>query len=95
MEPKREVKTTSFSPPGVGGVLLESPLAAQQACPARQVCGLTRELLVQCVRRLTTKELVFERFVAPRNAGVNRKEIRPLKNLVLYGEQLIGEALSL
>ena len=33
-----------FSPPGVGGVLLDNPLAAQQACPARQVCGLTRGL---------------------------------------------------
>src|SRR5258708_12022404 len=49
------------------------PSAAQQACPARQVCGLTRDCFVQFVRRLTTKELVFLRFVAPRNAGVNAK----------------------
>jgi hypothetical protein len=42
---KREVKTASFSPPGVGGVLHGNLLAAQQACPARQVCGLTRGLL--------------------------------------------------
>ena len=41
---KKEVKTTTFSPPGVGGVLHANPLAAQQACPARQVCGLTRGL---------------------------------------------------
>src|SRR2546425_11680228 len=50
------------------------PSAAQQACPARQVCGLTRDCFVQFVRRLTTKELVFLRFVAPRNARVNGKK---------------------
>ena len=50
------------------------PSAAQQACPARQVCGLTRDCFVQFVRRLATKELVFLRFVAPRNAGVNGKK---------------------
>ena len=48
--------------------------AAQQACPARQVCGLTRDCFVQFVRRLTTKELVFLRFVAPQNARVNGKK---------------------
>ena len=44
---KKEVKTGTFSPPGVGGVLHDIyPLAAQQACPARQDCGLTRALLL-------------------------------------------------
>ncbi len=43
-ENKREVKTGSFSPPGVGGVLHDNSLAAQQTCPARQDCGLTRVL---------------------------------------------------
>src|SRR5215472_14274431 len=33
---KKEVKTTSFSPPGVGGVLHAKPSVTQQACPARQ-----------------------------------------------------------
>jgi len=50
------------------------PSAAQQACPARQVCGLTRDCFVQFVRRLTTKELVFLRFVAPQDARVNDKK---------------------
>ena len=40
---KKEVKTTSFSPPGVVGCCLTTLSAAQQACPARQVCGLTRD----------------------------------------------------
>src|SRR2546427_10948768 len=70
---KKEVKTGSFSPPGVVGCCMTIPSAAQQACPARQVCGLTRDCFVQFVRRLTTKELVFLRFVAPRNARVNGK----------------------
>src|SRR5713226_8679947 len=48
--------------------------AAQQACPARQVCGLTRDCFAQFVRRLTTKELVFLRFVAPQDARVNGKK---------------------
>jgi hypothetical protein len=60
---KKEVKTGTFSPPGVVGCCMTILLAAQQACPARQVCGLTRVL--QFDRRLTTKELVFLRFVAP------------------------------
>ena len=42
-ENKKEVKTASFSPPGVVGCCLTTLLAAQQACPARQVCGLTRD----------------------------------------------------
>jgi hypothetical protein len=33
-----------FSPPGVVGCCMTKPSAAQQACPARQVCGLTRVL---------------------------------------------------
>ena len=41
---KKEVKTGSFSPPGVVGCCMTILSAAQQACPARQVCGLTRAL---------------------------------------------------
>ena len=52
------------------------PWAAQQACPARQVCGLTRDCTLQFVRRLTTKELAFQRFLAPRNVRVNGKNKR-------------------
>ncbi len=40
----KEVKTGSFSPPGVVGCCTTMLLAAQQACPARQDCGLTRVL---------------------------------------------------
>src|SRR6266852_4770147 len=71
---KKEVKTGSFSPPGVVGCCMTIPSAAQQARPARQVCGLTRDCFVQFVRRLTTKELVFLRFVALQNARVNGKK---------------------
>src|SRR6266446_762808 len=52
------------------------PSAAQQACPARQVCGLTRDCTLQFVRRLTTNELAFLRFVTPRNVCVNDKNKR-------------------
>jgi len=41
---KKEVKTGSFSPPGVVGCCMTILSVAQQACPARQVCGLTRAL---------------------------------------------------
>ena len=40
---KKEVKTEGFSPPGVGGVLLTNPLAAQQpALPGRAAHSLAR-----------------------------------------------------
>jgi len=70
---QKEVKTGSFSPPGVVGCCMTIPSAAQQACPARQVCGLTRDCFVHFVRRLTTRELVFMRVLAPQNARVNGK----------------------
>jgi len=41
---KKEVKTGSFSPPGVVGCCMTIPSAVQQACPARQVRSLTRAL---------------------------------------------------
>src|SRR3981189_24596 len=58
------------------GCCMTRPSAAQQACPARQVCGLTRDCTLQFVRRLTTKELAFQRFVTPRNVRVNDKNKR-------------------
>ena len=71
---KKEVKTGSFSPPGVGGVLLDNTLGGSAGLPCQ--AGLrphSRTAFLQFVRRLTTKELVFLRFVAPRNARVNGK----------------------
>src|SRR5215471_15725933 len=71
---KKEVKTTTFSPPGVGGVLHDMPLGGSAGLPCQ--AGLrphSRNAFWQFVRRLTTKELVFQRFVAPENVPVNRK----------------------
>jgi len=73
---KREVKTGSFSPPGVGGVLHDkSRRLSRPALPGRSAASLA-DCILQFVRRLTTKELVFLRFVAPRNAPVNGKKRR-------------------
>src|SRR6267378_5795773 len=71
---KREVKTGSFSPPGVGGVLHDkSRRLSRPALPGRSAASLA-DCILQFVRRLTTKELVFLRFVALRNARVNGKK---------------------
>jgi hypothetical protein len=73
-ENKKEVKTGSFSPPGVGGVLHDKSLGGSAGLPCQ--AGLrphSRTAFSQFVRRLTTKELVFLRFVALRNARVNGK----------------------
>ena len=59
--------------PGWWGVT-DNVFGGSAACPARQDCGLTRDCKWQCVRRLTTKELVFERFVTPQLVAVNRKK---------------------
>ena len=73
---KREVKTKSSSPPGVGGVLHDAALGGSAGLPCQ--AGLqphSRIAFGQFVRRLTTKELVLERFVAPQNAHVNCKNL--------------------
>ena len=73
-ENKKEVKTASFSPPGVVGCCLTMPLGGSAGLPCQ--AGLRpHSRLLQFVRRLTTKELVFQRFVAPQNACVNDKKV--------------------
>ena len=72
---KKEVKTGSFSPPGVDGVLHDNSFSGPAALPCQ--AGLrphSRTAFVQFVRRLTTKELVFQRVLALRNARVNGKK---------------------
>ena len=75
---KKEVKTGSFSPPGVGGVLHNKAFGGTADLPCQAGLRPHSRLLLQFVRRLTTKELVFLRFLALRNAHVNgkNKEIR-------------------
>src|ERR1700720_4755484 len=74
-ENKKEVKTGSFSPPGVGGVLHDKALKwhSRPALPGRSAASLAH-CAWQFVRRLTTKELVFLRFVALEDARVNGKK---------------------
>ena len=72
---KKEVKTTSFSPPGVGGVLHDNTLRGSAGLPCQAGLRPHSRLFSQFVRRLTTKELVFPGFVAPQRAGVNDKKV--------------------
>jgi hypothetical protein len=85
-EIKKEVKTTSFSPPGVGGVLHDNTLRGSAGLPCQAGLQPHSRLFSQFVRRLTTKELVFLRFVAPQNAGVNgkKKQTDRLENVVHF-----------
>jgi hypothetical protein len=57
-----------------GGVLHDNTLGGPAALPCQAGLRPHSRLLLQLVRRLTTKELVFLRFVAPPNAGVNGKK---------------------
>ena len=72
------MKTDSFSPPGVGRVLPDKALGGTADLPCQAGLRPHSRLHLQFVRRLTTKELVFLRFVTLRNARVNgkNKEIR-------------------
>jgi hypothetical protein len=70
------VKTGSFSPPGVGGVLHDKALGGSAGLPCQAGLRPHSRLLLQFVRRLTTKELAFQRFLAPRNVRVNGKNKR-------------------
>jgi len=83
---KKEVKTTSFSPPGVGGVLHDNTLRGSAGLPCQAGLQPHSRLFSQFVRRLTTKELVFLRFVALQNAGVNgkKKQTDRLENVVHF-----------
>src|SRR5712664_4994109 len=56
---KKEVKTASLSPPGVGGVLHDNTLCGSAACPARQVCGLTRDCFCNSLGDSPPKSLSF------------------------------------
>jgi hypothetical protein len=58
--------------PGWWGVA-DTPSAAEQACPARQVCYVTRVMSPQCGKRLTTRGPVLGDFVAPQIVRVNVK----------------------
>jgi hypothetical protein len=74
---KKEVKTGSFSPPGVGGVLHDKTFGGPAGLPCQ--AGLrphSRLLFLQFVRRLTTKKLAFLAVVAPENVHVNGKNKR-------------------
>jgi hypothetical protein len=72
-EKQKEVKTSSLSPPGVGGVLHNKAFGGTADLPCQAGLRPHSRLLLQFVRRLTTKELVFLRFVTLRNARVNGK----------------------
>ena len=74
-ENKKEVKTASFSPPGVVGCCLTMPLGGSAGLPCQAGLRPHSRLFIQFVRRLTTKELVFVRFVALQNARVNDKKV--------------------
>jgi len=72
---KKEVKTGSFSPPGVGGVLHDNTLGGSAGLPCQG--GLqphSRTALGNSLGDAPHKELVFVRFVALRNARVNGKK---------------------
>jgi len=85
-ENKKEVKTASFSPPGVGGVLHDNTLCGSAGLPCQAGLQPHSRLFLQFVRRLTTKELVFLRFVALQNAGVNgKKSNRSIGSSLLAG----------
>src|SRR6266404_3580595 len=58
-----------------GGVLLDNTLGGSAGLPCQAGLRPHSRLLVQFVRRLTTKELVFVRFVALLNARVNDKKV--------------------
>ena len=85
---KKEVKTHVLTSRG-GGVLHGNLFGGSAACPARQDCSLTRCCFFQSARRLTTKGLAFQRFVAPGFVAVNRKILRHCmcfaeRNLLLF-----------
>ncbi len=67
----------TFPPPGVGGVLHVKALRrlSRPALPGRSAASLAH-CGKQFDRRLTTKELFLQRFVAPPNARVNPKNRR-------------------
>ena len=66
-----------------GGVLHDKALGSSAALPCQAGLRPHSRLLLQLVRRLTTKELVFLRFVAPPNAGVNGKKNRSIGKMRL------------
>jgi len=82
---------------------MTKPLAAQQpALPGRSAASLAY-CSSQFDRRLTTKELVFLRFVAPGNARVNAKKRKrrfgeilasPYSNWVVDGGMATGTPLA-
>jgi len=72
---KKEVKTASFSPPGVVGCCLTMPLGGSAGLPCQAGLRPHSRLFIQFVRRLTTEELVFVRFVTLQNARVNDKKV--------------------
>jgi len=55
-------------------VLHDKILGGQQACPAQAGLQSHSRPASQFVRRSPPKELVFQRFVQPRNASVNGKK---------------------
>jgi hypothetical protein len=62
----------SHLPGWVGCCMTDSQRLSRPALPGRSAASLAN-CFSQCVRRLTTKELVFQRFLALRNAPVNGK----------------------
>jgi hypothetical protein len=73
---KKEVKTGSFSPPGVGGVLHGNILGGSAVLPCQ--AGLrphSRTAFGNSLGDSPPKELAFMRFVAPQDACVNGKKV--------------------
>ena len=58
-----------------GGVLLDNTLGGSAGLPCQAGLRPHSRLFIQFVRRLTTKKLVFVRFVALQNARVNDKKV--------------------
>jgi hypothetical protein len=77
LQNKKEVKTGTFSPPGVGGVLHDngSRRHSRPALPGRTAASLA-DCIWQFVRRLTTKKLVFVRFSNTRRCLCQRQKHR-------------------
>src|SRR5439155_22755785 len=82
---RRLNQVRSRLPEWVGCCMTYSRRLSRPALPGRSAASLAHCVL-QFVRRLTTKELVFLRFVAPRSARVNDKnqEIDVKKALLLH-----------
>jgi hypothetical protein len=57
-----------------GGVLQSNPFGGSAGLPCQAGLRPHSRCFLQSVRRLTTKEFVFQRFLAPGNVGVNGKE---------------------